>query len=55
MLERLAGIHARRPELEKRPDTVWDILLEGSKRAREVAEATMEDVRGAMKIRYPRP
>jgi tryptophanyl-tRNA synthetase len=55
MLERLAGIHARRPELAKRPDTVWDILIEGSKKAREVAEATMEDVRGAMKIRYPRP
>jgi tryptophanyl-tRNA synthetase len=55
MLERLAGVHARRPELANRPDTVWDILLEGSRRAREVAEATMEDVRGAMKIRYPRP
>jgi tryptophanyl-tRNA synthetase len=55
MLGRLAGIHARRPELARRPDTVWDILLEGSKRAREVAEATMEDVRAAMKIRYPRP
>jgi tryptophanyl-tRNA synthetase len=55
MLERLAGVHARRPEFAKRPDTVWDILLEGSKKARAVAEATMEDVRGAMKIRYPRP
>jgi tryptophanyl-tRNA synthetase len=55
MLERLAGIHARRPELEKRPDTVWDILLEGSRKAREVAEATMEDVRAAMKISYRKP
>jgi len=55
VLERLAGVHARRPELAKRPDTVWDILLEGSKKAREVAEATLEDVRGAMKIRYSRP
>jgi tryptophanyl-tRNA synthetase len=55
MLERLAGVHARRPEFAKRPDTVWDVLVEGSKRAREVAEATMEDVRGAMKIRYSRP
>jgi tryptophanyl-tRNA synthetase len=54
MLERLASIHERRPELARRPDTVWDILLEGSKRAREVAEATMDDVRGAMKIRYDR-
>ena len=55
MLERLAGIHARRPEFAKRPDTVWDILLEGSKTAREVAEATMEDVRAAMKISYRKP
>jgi tryptophanyl-tRNA synthetase len=55
MLERLAGVHARRPELARRPDTVWDVLVEGSKKAREVAEATMEDVRGAMKIRYTRP
>ncbi len=55
MLERLAGVHARRPEFAKRPDTVWDVLVEGSKKAREVAEATMEDVRGAMKIRYSRP
>ena len=55
MLERLAGVHARRPEFAKRPDTVWDVLFEGSKKAREVAEATMEDVRGAMNIRYSRP
>jgi len=55
MLERLAGVHSRRPELAKRPDTVWDVLIEGSKKAREVAEATMEEVRGAMKISYPRP
>jgi tryptophanyl-tRNA synthetase len=55
LLERLAGVHARRPEFAKRPDTVWDVLIEGSKKAREVAEATMEDVRGAMKIRYARP
>ena len=54
MLERLAGVHARRPEFAKRPDTVWDVLVEGSRKAREVAEATMEDVRGAMKIRYYR-
>ena len=55
VLEKLARIHARRPELSARPDTVWDILLEGSKKARSVAEATMEDVRSAMKIRYERP
>jgi tryptophanyl-tRNA synthetase len=55
MLEKLKDIHARRPEFEKRPDLVWDVLLDGSRRAREVAEATMEEVRSAMKIRYDRP
>ncbi len=55
MLEKLALVHARRPELSARPDTVWDILIAGSKEARGVAEATMEEVRSAMKIRYERP
>jgi tryptophanyl-tRNA synthetase len=54
MLERLADVHARRPEFQERPDTVWDILIEGSRRAREVARATMDEVRAAMKISYPR-
>jgi tryptophanyl-tRNA synthetase len=55
MLEKLAGVHARRPELAARPDTVWDVLLEGAKKARAVAESTMDEVRQAMKIRYDRP
>jgi len=53
LLQRLEGIHARRPEFAARPDTVWDILRAGSGRAREVARATMEQVRSAMKIAYP--
>ncbi len=52
VLERLAGIHARRAEYAARPDTVWDVLREGSRRARAVAQATMEDVRAALRIRY---
>ena len=55
MLERLAPIHARRPTFEARPDSVWDVLVEGSRRARVVAQATMDEVRSAMKIRYPPP
>jgi tryptophanyl-tRNA synthetase len=54
LLKRLEEIHARRPEFEKRPDTVWDILLEGSKKARATAQATMEEVRRAVKLEYPR-
>ena len=52
MLERLADIHARRPEFASRPDTVWDILREGSKKARAVAQTTMNEVREAVKIDY---
>jgi hypothetical protein len=48
-------IHTRRPEYAARPDTVWDILAEGSRRAREVARSTMEEVRAAMKVQYPIP
>jgi tryptophanyl-tRNA synthetase len=52
MLERLREVHARRPEFERRKDRVWDMLVAGSKRARETAAATMDEVRAAMKIRY---
>jgi tryptophanyl-tRNA synthetase len=53
LLHRLEEIHERRPRFASRPDDVWDILNEGSKRARETARATLEEVRSAMKIRYP--
>ncbi|HXB54402.1 MAG TPA: tryptophan--tRNA ligase [Vicinamibacteria bacterium] len=55
LLERLSPIHARRPEFAAHPERVWDILHEGSKRARSVAEATLAEVRSAMKIDYQRP
>jgi tryptophanyl-tRNA synthetase len=53
LLHRLEEIHELRPRFASHPDDVWDILKEGSKRARETARATMEEVRSAMKIRYP--
>ena len=53
LLHRLEEIHERRPQFASRPDDVWHILEEGSKRARETARATLEEVRSAMKIRYP--
>jgi tryptophanyl-tRNA synthetase len=53
VLERLADVHAKRPEYEARPDTVWDILADGNRRAREVARATMVEARAAMKLDYP--
>jgi len=44
----LVPFRARRAELEKDPDTVWDILLDGGKRAKVLAEETMTDVREAI-------
>jgi tryptophanyl-tRNA synthetase len=38
----------KRAEYEKNPAIVWDILEQGSRRAREVAQATMTEVRTAV-------
>lgn len=52
MQAELAPIRARRREYEKNIAAVYDILREGSDRARKVAEATLQDVRAAMNINY---
>jgi tryptophanyl-tRNA synthetase len=38
----------RRAEFDKKPQLVWDILDDGAKRARVIAEATMVEVRDAI-------
>ena len=48
----LEPIRARRREYEKDIDAVYDILKAGSDKAREVAEATLQDVKNAMQINY---
>lgn len=48
--EELAPILEKRSGYAVRPDLVKDILLSGEKLARQVAEATMQEVREAMKI-----
>ena len=48
----LEPIRARRREYEKDIAAVYDILKDGSDRARQVAEATLQDVKNAMKINY---
>jgi tryptophanyl-tRNA synthetase len=48
----LAPMRERRREVMARPDRVRDILIEGSRRARGIAETTMERVRDAVKLRY---
>jgi tryptophanyl-tRNA synthetase len=48
----LEPIRTRRAELLARPDDLRDIVMSGSRRAREIAQATMERVRSAVKLRY---
>lgn len=52
MQAELEPIRARRKEYEKDIAAVYDILRSGSDRARQVAEATLQDVKDAMKINY---
>jgi tryptophanyl-tRNA synthetase len=44
----LQPLRARRIELEKNPHAVWDILQDGGKRARKIAEKTIQEVREAI-------
>lgn len=52
MQAELAPIRARRKEFEKDIPAVYEILKKGSEAAREVAAATLRDVRRAMRIDY---
>ena len=49
---RLEPIRARRAELLAKPSALRDVLHEGSKKARRVAQETMERVRDAVKLSY---
>jgi tryptophanyl-tRNA synthetase len=44
----LAPFRARRNELDRQPAMVWEILEDGAKRARVIAEQTMVEVRQAI-------
>jgi len=48
--ESLAPIQARRKPYEQNPRLVWDILEAGTAKARQVAQATMAEVRAAVKL-----
>jgi tryptophanyl-tRNA synthetase len=48
----LEPMRQRRAELLATPDTIRDIVADGSRRARLVAQDTMARVREAMKISY---
>ncbi len=44
----LEPFRARRAELDQAPGYIWDVLHDGAGRARQIAEATMEEVRTAI-------
>ncbi|HOJ01624.1 MAG TPA: tryptophan--tRNA ligase [Anaerolineaceae bacterium] len=44
----LAPFRERRAELSNKPQDVWDILADGAKRARSIAQETMREVRDAV-------
>jgi tryptophanyl-tRNA synthetase len=46
----LAPIQERRRPFEQNPQEVWDILEDGTRQARTVAQATMTEVRAAVKL-----
>jgi tryptophanyl-tRNA synthetase len=48
----LAPIQERRQKYEADPNLAWDILEEGSKKARAVAEATMVEARAAANLSH---
>jgi tryptophanyl-tRNA synthetase len=51
LAEALAPIRERRERWASDPDGVRDLIADGNRRARAVAEATMEEVRAAMGLR----
>ncbi len=48
--ETLAPIQERRKPYEQNPQLVWDVLEDGTNRARKVVNATMAEVRAAVKM-----
>ena len=50
----LAPIRARREELLGDLDYIEDVRHEGNRRANEIADATLDEVREAMGMRYNR-
>jgi tryptophanyl-tRNA synthetase len=46
--QNLAEFREKRAALAKNPDYVWDVLSDGAKRARVIADKTMDEVRSAL-------
>ncbi len=52
LIEFLAPIRARRVEFAASPDDVRDIIRQGTRTGRALAQQTMDEVRAAMKLKY---
>ena len=52
MEDRLAPIRERRKQWENRIQDVYEILYNGTEKAKQVTNATLEEVRDAMRINY---
>jgi tryptophanyl-tRNA synthetase len=48
----LAPIRERRGEFAAKPERVREIIMEGTRKGRVVAQSTMDEVRAAMKLKY---
>ena len=48
----LEPLRERRAELLARPGYIRDVLIDGSRKARTIAQETMERVRSAVKLKY---
>ena len=48
----LAPIRERRAQYEQDTSAVYDMLIEGSKKANEVANQTLQEVRDAIGLNY---
>jgi tryptophanyl-tRNA synthetase len=48
----LEPIRERRKKYEENPQLVWDILENGRKKVREVAQKNMLEIKEKMKINY---
>jgi tryptophanyl-tRNA synthetase len=46
----LEAFRAKRAEIGANPEQVWDILYAGARRARQIAEKTMKEVRAAVQL-----
>jgi tryptophanyl-tRNA synthetase len=52
LIEFLTPIRERRVEYQSKPKQVYEIIAEGTRQGRALAQATMEEIRTAMKITY---